>query len=116
MNTPDTEKWVKEFDEEYAGCTFSQKVVGILAEAIYEGEHNEFGSDASHLTKKMIQIHEQELTSRDTYWKERVRKEVEKIKMHKDKYQESSYSTYASYCGDMNVHNHALDTLLANLK
>jgi len=60
MSTPDTE-WEKEFDERFSDES-----------SVFEGG-DPYGSRRKSLKAFITHL----LTSRDTYWKERVRKEVE---------------------------------------
>ena len=96
MNTPDTE-WEKEINAHSAfPYKFPQDIDLVIR------------------TETVKQIVTTLLTSRDTYWKERVRKEVEGMR-RKFVTQPETYKG-----SDANVwregYNDALDTLLDNLK
>ena len=81
MNTPDTEWWKVAVDETF--CSYS------------------------HETRiAILEIIKQVISSRDTYWKERVRKEVEGMRVKKVKYE-----THTSYNVAIDEVLQALDNL-----
>ena len=95
-NTPDIE-WEK-------GWKFK------LQEMVAEYQHGRLA-----LSCDVLEFVESLLTSRDTYWKERVRKEVEGMKKEEPKH--AGYSRVdASMYSFARGFNQALDTLLDNLK
>jgi len=55
-------------------------------------------------------------TSRDTYWKERVRKEVEGMRMTRIQWAGTTDEQKNALLAIFDAHNQALDTLLDNLK
>ena len=111
MNTPDTE-WEKELRKE-------------IQMFFYNAEHPEVYSsyEVAMFERKVegiVRIFQNTLTSRDTYWKERVRKEVEGMRKTKTFPQHlngwDGKTTYFERLSDGDIHfNQALDTLLDNL-
>lgn len=113
MNTPDTE-WesvLKEFDDLYPPVTIG-----------YDGNETDF-----FRREKMREFIIQVISSRDTYWKERVRKEVEDMS-HNIKIEIAGISgilngsavsdSGQAHTAQMKLGNilEALDTLLDNMK
>ena len=99
MNTPDTE-WREDF---------RNKILDI--ETAIRLTYNEKDSDA--MVAKMTDYIATLLSSRDTYWKERVRKIAEGMKKNPNKEAEW-YGDDAGW--EAQGWNNALDTLLDNLK
>ena len=103
MNTPDTE-WSEQIID-----------LGVQVNTVQDGDANyrEYTFNDAQL--------EAFTSSRDTYWKERVRKEVEGMRKTKTFPQHlngwDGKTTYFERLSDGDIHfNQALDTLLDNLK
>jgi hypothetical protein len=104
MNTPDTEGWEKTFDSMFN-----------WADQIKEQELDRWMLMYGFVPDDLKTFIRLLLTSRDTYWKERVRKEVEFLKCSertKRQYGDWVAETYE----DKMLVNAVLDTLLDNLK
>ncbi len=103
-NTPDTEK---REENEHGNTPKEQFVSDYDKHEEKENDMNLTGKDRQKLYALLGEFEDKIISSRDTYWKERVRKEVEKLK--------KSYSC-SPLDDDEEVWNQALDTLLDNLK
>lgn len=124
MNTPDTE-WEERFNEVYPSVTVGYD--GSEMDARRRAKVWQFIEDE---ITTLNARHHTALTSRDTYWKGRVRKEVEAlisegISLADDREcsriiteSDGSERTNMHYILDYKIkkHNQALDTLLDNLK
>ncbi len=99
METPDTEGGEKESNliehngNYYVRCETHEEVIRRLQEK-----------------------HEEALSSRDTYWKERVRKEVEGMRMTRIQWAGTTDEQKNALLAIFDAHNQALDALLDNLK
>ncbi len=102
MNTPDTE-W--------------ESIEKIAEEVFKKIQKNDIdvenGLEHSFARETLKHVIKEALSSRDTYWKERVRKEVEGMKKNSNKEAEW-YGDDAGW--EAQGWNNALDTLLDNLK
>lgn len=110
MNTPDTEWETANLHKELAYFDFLKDT----------GMNNNPECDAS-LYDYLLGVVEGLLSSRDTYWKERVRKEVEAIrKPEREEPNEMAdmkkWEVWDRLTDEDEIYNQALDTLLDNLK
>lgn len=82
--TIDIVEWEKTFDEEY-GTVLETQLLGIVSSALYHGAYHNFGTDASHITKKLEKI---------------VKAEIKKAVKIMALPEEDSLSESSSECGD----------------
>jgi len=125
MNTPDTEcgctrtKYcTKHFNEsvhrshptpDTEGSSVKEQVYNLVKEVHIQKPFEDVTGEPHYVTDQIMKI----ITSRDTYWKERVRKEVEGMRQSTVQHgHEDNDSRTCDMCG----WNQALDTLLDNLK
>ena len=113
METPDTEveKIIQILDVKLEGL-FNDAVRQCLRFVRKEQTEEEMKSELKSLNNEGLEHIRRAISSRDTYWKERVRKEVEGMKRAGEK---TLLPMMSQQGRDNYFYNLALDTLLENL-